>query len=180
MATVDSPNGYTEYKKYNLPKWATFVARLVLLAVAVGLVFSESIILIPNDLKLYVLSFGIGLVSFIFIHESLHYVTASALGYDPVYVWPTMVYVPEESLPVKHILPMLLAPQLLSLASLLLLLSGVNLTLELILGWGLFQNIIGSYSDVLSSIRRLTWPTGTRVIVSEDYSTHVAFPKGTT
>jgi len=179
MKPPNSPDGYLDYTEYSFPRWSRVSARVALLALAVGIIYSGSIILTPDDPNLYILGFGIGAGVSLFIHVVLHYVTAAAFGYDPAYVWPNRVYVPGESLPVKHIIPVLLAPQLLSIVYLSLLLSGMSLTLEVIIGWGLLLNIQGAWSDVLWSIRRLTWPTGTRVVVEEDQSTYVAFPEET-
>ncbi|MFC7137994.1 metalloprotease family protein [Halobaculum litoreum] len=177
MTVPESPAGYTDYREYSFPRGLGVITALPLLAIASAFISSESILIIVESPVLNLICVGIAVPLFIFIHESIHYITASTFGYDPIYEWPTMVYVPQVSLPVRHMVSMLLAPQILSLAYAVLLLSGVNQTLQIIMGLGLLLNLGSSSSDVLWAIRRVTWPTGTKVVVGEDLANYVAFPK---
>lgn len=177
MTTPSSPDGYTSFEQYSFPKWVLPSSMTGLLAIAGALIFSEAVTLFPKSNIEFVVSVGIGVTASLFIHESLHYLVGSVLGYDPIYLWPNAVYVPDENLNLLESSVMLLAPQLLSVLYAGLLVHGLNPGLELVVGWGLVLNLGGAASDVSWVLRRITWPTGTRVVVGDDHQNYVAFPK---
>ena len=177
MTTPESPDGYTSYKKYSTPRLVLFLIIAILLTVAGVVIFSEDVVLYPqNNIKLIV-GAGIGIAASLYIHESLHYLANSALGYDPVFEWPNAVYVPTVSLNLWEITIVLLAPQLLSVIYTVLLITGAVNDLAIVFGWGLILNLGGAASDVFWIVRRLTWPAGTKVVVGDDKENYVAFPK---
>ncbi len=149
----------------------------VLLTIAGVVIFSADVILIPQSSVKLVVGAGIAITASLFIHESLHYLASSALGYDPVYIWPNGVYVPEVSLDLWEISITLLAPQLLSVVYTGLLITGAVNDLAIVIGWGLVINLGGGASDMAWIVRRLTWPAGTKVIVGDDEENYVAFSK---
>ncbi|GAB3310943.1 DUF3267 domain-containing protein [Haloplanus salinarum] len=149
----------------------------ILLTIAGVVIFSENVILFPqNNVKL-VVGVGVAITASLYIHESLHYIANSVLGYDPVYKWPNCVYVPEVPLDLWESIIVLLAPQVLSVVYALLLLTGSVNELAIVLGWGLVLNLGGAASDVSWVVRRLTWPAGTKVVVGDDRKNYVAFPE---
>lgn len=177
MVIPESPDGFTPYEQYSFPKWVIGATGSLLLGIAAVIIFSEGILLYPeNNVKL-VVAFGLAVTASLFIHESLHYVANAALGYDPVYVWPNMVYVPHKYLGFWEAAIALLAPQLLTAVYIVLLVTGAGTSFEIIIGWGLVLNLGGAAADVAWVFRRATWPDGTRVIVGDDHENYVAFPK---
>ncbi len=152
------------------------VAFLVLLSLA-------SLTLINLDLGVtvglteFLIAFCVSFFASLFVHESIHYVTNSLLGYDPVYIWPNKVIAPNVHVNLRHIIPILFAPQLLSLVYVGILLIGVGPVLTVIATVGFAFNLIGGRSDMVWIALRLTWPKGTRVVVNKELTTYVAFPK---
>ncbi|MDR5657696.1 metalloprotease family protein [Halodesulfurarchaeum sp. HSR-GB] len=177
MTTPESPDGYTPYKKYSPHRLVLLLIIAILLTVAGLVIFLEDVVLYPqNNVKLIV-GAGIAIVATIYVHESLHYLANSAIGYDPVFVWPNAVYVPEVSLDLWEITVVLLAPQFLSVTYTVLLITGAVNDLAIVVGWGLILNLGGAASDVFWIVRRLTWPAETKVVVGDDKKNYVAFPK---
>lgn len=177
MTTPDSPRGYTPYEQYSFQWWVLPSAIVALLAMASVIIFSEGIVLFSDSHKELLVGAGVAILASLYAHESLHYLASSVLGYDPVFLWPNAVYVPEETLNLREISTMLLAPQLLSIIYVYLLLIGLGPSLELVIGWGLVLNLGGAASDVAWIFRRVTWPEGTKVVVGDDQENYVAFPK---
>jgi len=177
MSNPESPDGHTQYKHYSPSRWMLLPTMAVLLTIAGVVIFSEDIVLFPQSNVKLIVSVGIAIMASLYIHESLHYLANSALGYDPVYKWPNAVYVPRESLDLWEITIVLLAPQLLSVIYTVLLITGAVNGLEIVIAWGLVLNLGGAASDVFWVVRRLTWPSGTRVVVGDDIENYVAFPE---
>ncbi len=179
MNTPKSPEGYTTYEEYSFPDWARFLSMAILVGFAALFIIVNNITIYPKSSAELIVASGLAIAGTLFIHESLHYLANTALGYEPIYLWPNAVYVPEEFLSVKQITVVLLAPQLLTIIYVVLLLSGTVEIYETIIGWGLMMNLGGASSDVAWVIRRVTWPDGTRVVVGEDHMNYVSFPEPT-
>jgi len=177
MGKPESPDGYTQYKHYSPPRWISIPSMAVLLSIAGVVIFSEDVVLFPQSNVKLLVGVGIAIMASLYIHESLHYLANSALGYDPVYKWPNAVYVPKESLDLWEITIVLLAPQLLSVIYTVLLITGTVSDLEIVIAWGLVLNLGGASSDVFWVVRRLTWPSETKVVVGDDIENYVAFPE---
>ena len=112
----------------------------------------------------------------LYIHESLHYVAGLQLGYKPTFLWPNGVYISgQKSLEVLESIILLLAPQLLSIGSAVILLTELTPNYEVIIGWMLILNLGGGANDIMWIFRRLMWPSDTKVIVGEDHENYVAF-----
>lgn len=177
MVVPDSPDGFTPYEQYSFPKWVIGITIGLLLGIAAVVIFSKDVMLYPESSLKLVVAAGLAITASLFIHESLHYVANSALGYDPVYVWPNMVCVPRKHLEFWESAVALLAPQLLTAVYIALLVTEAVPGFEIILGWGLVMNLGGASADLAWVVRRATWPDGTRVIVGDDHENYVAFPK---
>lgn len=173
----ESPEGYTPYKQYSISRGVQFLSMAVLLSIAGIIIVSERIVIFPEgSLELFV-GAGISISATLYSHESLHYLACSKLGYEPVYLWPNRVFVPGETLDLRESTIMLLAPQLLSVTYAGLVIIGLSSQLELVVGWGLVMNLGGAAADVSWVVRRITWPSRTKVIVGDDHENYVAFPK---
>lgn len=177
MATPNSPEGFTPYEQYSFPKWLIVGTLGPLLGIAIVVIFSKEIMLYPKSSVKLIVATGFAIAASLFIHESLHYVANSALGYNPVYVWPNMVCVPGENLDFWEATVALLAPQILTVLYVVLLLTKAVNSFKIIIGWGLILNLGGAASDVAWVLRRATWPDGTKVVVGDDHENYVAFPK---
>ena len=177
IGNIDPPDGNTAYRQYALPGWALVSAVVVLFTLAMGFLLAISVDFPLGSPIKFIVVFGFGLTTSLFAHESLDYLTNSKLGYDPVYLWPNHVYVPNAPIETRDIILILLAPQLLSVIYAFLLLSGIDSWLQLMVSLSLIFNLTGGCSDVTWVLRRLTWPKGTKVIVTENQETYVSFPK---
>jgi hypothetical protein len=177
MTTPDPPAGYSSFEQYSLPRWILTGAMIFLILIAAVPIFTEGIVLFPESNIELVVGVGIAISSSLFLHESLHYLANSKLGYDPVYLWPNKVYVPKENLELWESTMVLLAPQMLSVLYVAFLFMGSSPALELVVGWGLVLNLGGAASDVSWVIRRITWPEGTMVVVGDDHENYASFPK---
>jgi len=177
MTVPESPDGYTPFEQYSLSWWALFPTIAILLTVAGVVIWSEGVVLYTQSNVKLIVGVGIAIMASLYIHESLHYLANSVLGYDPVFLWPNAVYVPEISLNLREITIVLLAPQILSIVYAVLLITGAVNDLAIIIGWGLIFNLGGGAADVFWIVRRLTWPAGTKVVVGDDKENYVAFPK---
>jgi hypothetical protein len=176
LVTPNSPEGYTPYEQYSLPRFAQWIflgligSMFLLLTLEYGLQFGHP------DYRLLIVGIGIGLAGTLFLHESLHFIADRALGYNPVYIWPSSVYIPDEDVETWESIVGLLAPQLLTIIYIPLLLTGDLGDMEHLLVWGLLMHSLGSYSDLLWIFRLLLWPDDTMVTVGEDLENYVAFP----
>ena len=177
MSAPDTPAGFTDYEPYSLPD-PFWVPILVLLAVF-GAVFLQlaDFAIYSSDLVVFLSALSIGMSAQLFAHESLHYLVSVAWGYDPEYVWPNKVYVPNECLTKLESVSALLAPQVLTALLLIPLLYGVGGGLEIALAWAFILNWVGGSRDIAWVFRRLTWPNETRVVVDDTLRTYVAFPE---
>lgn len=177
MTAPKSPNGYANYERFNSSRTALYSTKAILLILSGVIIFTQDVILYPQSYVKLVVAVGIAIMASLYIHESLHYVANSVLGYEPVFKWPNGVYVPNASLGRWESIIVLLAPQLLTFVYVLLLISGAVKDLEIIIGWGLILNLGGASSDISWVVRRLSWPAETKIIVGEDMEDYVAFPQ---
>ena len=177
MSKPDSPQGYTDYQAYDLPSWWLAVAGVVLVGVAVGGILLFDVDLWTGSVVDLGVGVGLGLSATLFLHESLHYLAGQWVGYDPTYDWPNTVYVTGETIGVREISVMLLAPQLLSVVYAGVLWVGAAPGIEVVVGSGFILAVTGGFSDIPWTVRRWTWPTGTRVIVTDSGEEYVAFPE---
>lgn len=177
MNPPESPPGYTDYQKYDLSRWSLAVAGIILVGVAFGIISLLDVQVNRGSLVDLVVGAWLGLSATLFLHESLHYLAGQWVGYDPTYDWPNTVYVTGETIGVREISVMLLAPQLLSVVYAGVLWVGAAPGIELVVGWGFILAVAGGMSDIPWTVRRWTWPTGTRVIVTDSREEYVAFPK---
>ena len=176
MPLPEPPDGNAAFEKYELPTWTIAVAGTVLLALTLAICYCLQVSLGRRNIH-FLLAVSFGLVSSLFVHESLHYIVADKLGYDPVYLWPNHVYVPDTHIELRHFLYFALAPQLLSIIFVGLLLLNLDPSYRLIIAIGLVSNLPGGCQDIVWALRRLTWPDGTKVVVSGDEKeTYVSFP----
>lgn len=176
MSYPEPPKENGPFEKYDGPSWTIGVVGFVLLALTLGFCYYVEIRLGRENLE-FVLAFVFALLGSMFIHESLHYVTAAKLGYDPVYVWPNHVYVPDTHVERWDFLLFALAPQILSIAYVVLLFVDLGPSYRLMIGIGLLLNLPGACQDFVWGYRRLKWSEETKVIVSrEDQQTYVSFP----
>ncbi|QGA84105.1 metalloprotease family protein [Halomicrobium sp. LC1Hm] len=174
---LNAPEGNTPYQRYSLPKWGLASVAVVLVIAGFQIVSILPIKFWTSNILHLLIAFGFTFTGSLFAHESLHYLTNSILGYEPVYLWPNKVYVPNVPISRQDIVLILLAPQLLSILYIALLLADLTPGLEIMFEVALIYNIAGGYSDLTWILRRLTWPRGTRVIVTKDQDTYVSFPE---
>jgi hypothetical protein len=183
-----SPEGNQEPVYYELPRWAwfstffiQFIVFIILFWVLGSKIPSEPmklLAIIRSVESMEVLVVGaFGVSGSIFLHESAHYLTAKGFGHNPDYIWPTSVKFGSDLLRTRETVVPLLAPQILSILYLLPLYYGVSHNLELILWIGFAINFLDGSKDVAWSVRRLTWPRGTVVILGENGENFVSFPE---
>ncbi len=182
MPVPDPQSGFTSYQKYEYPKWTLRLITLVLAGIAVLIVLDQSATIYTSKLWEFLFAVVISVIASLYIHESLHYIANMLLGYDPVFKWPNIVYVPDVPLPFREATVVLLAPQILSFVYILLLVTGVVSKFETFVVWGLILNLVGGSKDLFWVFRRATWPSGTKVVVSKDGpnsepADYVSFPE---
>jgi hypothetical protein len=177
MDVPDPPDGYEQPQIYHLPTWAMVVTGIGLAVLVLAITISLNVqYKIPSSQLSFITAFAFASAGSLYLHESVHYIVADYVGYEPIFVWPNRVDFGIDILQTKETVMSLLAPQLLSIIYLTLIYIGVVSTLEVILFWAFVLNFLAGVYDIAWAIRRLTWPKGTIVILCEGEN-HVAFPE---
>lgn len=176
MTDLKAPEGNTPFEEYRISTVKSVVTGIVLIAIAFAVFYVIPVEPPPDNFLVALAAFGLGETADTFAHESLHYLVLSKLGYDPIYDWPTRVYVPGEHIKTQDMVSALLAPQLLSVLYVVLLIFTSNSVIHLMAGIGLVFNLFGGRGDILWSIKRIRWPEGTRVVLDEEQQTYVSHP----
>jgi len=134
----------------------------------------------PDSGIAYLIAAGFGLTTNLFLHETLHYITESWLGYDPIFELPNRVWTPDEALSVKDGVISLIAPQILTPAYIGLVFLTHSNVIEFMVVIALIFNVSGGFRDFAWIIRRLLWPDGHLVLVDSEGKEFVTFPKRST
>lgn len=170
---IESPRGYTSYRKPDFPpKFIIYLAHgaaAILLLIAI-------ILYRPDRIIAFVTALIFGFSANLFLHESIHYVTQSLLGYDPVFEWPNRVWTPNEAFSTKEGIISLLTPQLLTLIYIPLFFLSEVIVIDFMIVIALIFNITGSFHDFSWAVRRLLWPKGHFVLVDSEGVEFVTFP----
>lgn len=177
MTKPKSPDNYSEFKPYSLPRTAEFLSGITLLFVGTTSVLWMEFTLLYNDPVVYSAAILIGMTVTLYAHESLHYIAFLAHGFRPEFVWPNAVYAPDQAIGNWASISILVAPQILSVLFLGLLLWGVDTELEIVASAGFLLSLVGGATDIPWAVRRLTWPSGALVIVTDEKETFLAFPE---
>ncbi len=178
MEAPESPDGYTEPKEYEMPNWAMLITTIGLCILFLAVThFLEVQYRISQPLIAQIVLFIFIITGSLYLHESAHYVVLDYIGYEPSFVWPNRVDFGKEILQTKETVVSLLAPQLLSIFYLALLYIGTSPVVDFMLFWAFGLNLVPSRYDICWAIRRLTWPKGTIVILTESQN-YVAFKRG--
>lgn len=168
-----SPEGYLPYEKPDFPPRHTAHLANGIVAVSVTI----SIWLYQADSVAFMIGLVFGAISNLHLHESMHYVALSKLGYIPTYEWPNHVWVPDAGLSTKEGVISLAAPQILTVIYLVLLLLSQIKIVDFMIIVALIFNLGGGLRDIMWTVRRLTWPEGHLVMVSSEGREFVCFPE---
>lgn len=169
----ESPEGYQPYREPGFPpKIINHLANGVMALLTVfALLFYQA------DSAAFIIGLLFGGASSHFLHESIHYVSLSRLGYQPTFKWPDAVWAPNVGLPVREGVISLISPQVLTIAfSGMLLISEVD-EISFMIVIALVYNLVGGLRDITWATRRLLWPKGHLVLVDSEGNEFVSFPE---
>lgn len=170
---IESPSGYTPYQKSNFPP-----KSIIYLAHATAAILSIIAIFVyrPDPPIAFFTAAIFGISTNLFLHESIHYVTQSWLGYDPVFELPNRVWTPNEAFSTNDGVLSLMTPQLLTLIYIPLLFLTEIAVIDFMVVIALIFNITGGFRDLSWAVRRLLWPKGHLVLVDSEGEEFVTFP----
>ncbi|MFB6185265.1 MAG: hypothetical protein ABEI86_00150, partial [Halobacteriaceae archaeon] len=137
----------------------------------------SAIIFYQADSADFLIALIFGVVSNLYLHESIHYIVQSRLGYEPVFEWPNRVWVPDVALSVKEGVISLLSPQILTLIYVGMLPLSQIQVVDFMIVIALIFNLTGGFRDIAWAIRRLLWPEGHLVLVDSEGREFISFPK---
>lgn len=170
----ESPHGYQPYRESDFPpKIIGYISH----ALAAILTIFAIIFYQPDSGIEYLSAVVFGIGANIYFHESIHFITQSGLGFDPVFEFPNKVWTPNEAMGVKDAVLSLLSPQILTFAYLVLL-PLINIeVIEFMIAIALIFNLTGGIQDISWAIRRLLWPSGNLVFVDSEGREYFSFPE---
>lgn len=168
----ESPDGYTPYRESTFPPNSIeYLAHGAAVPLTIATVFWYGF-----DAPIALFTAAIfGIIANLFLHESIHYVTQSRLGYDPVFEFPNRVWSPNEAFTTREDVISLLSPQILTVIYIALLPLSESTVIDFMLVIAAIANLLGGLRDIAWAMRRVLWPEGHLVFVDSDGKTFVAF-----
>jgi hypothetical protein len=121
----------------------------------------------------------VGGVASLYLHETAHYTTYDLLGFDPTFVWPSMVIAADQFTKMNEKVAVFLAPQLLNIAYIGTLILSSEPTIKILMAWMFILNLSGGVLDILWSVYWVRWPDETIAVTTSEGVGYVAFPKST-
>jgi hypothetical protein len=131
---------------------------------------------LPDPVPFVVLT-TFGVVTNLYLHESIHYYVESKLGFEPVFSWPSAVYVPDQPKTTREAVASLLSPQILTVIYLVVIVLSRDWRVDYMVAIALVFNVFGGFRGLAWAVRRITWPEGHLVLVDPDEREWVAFPE---
>jgi len=171
---TDPPKGNNPYKKTDFPpRYVRYLAEIL-----GGVGIAVAWIIYQPEFVSGIIVVVFGFVGNLYLHESIHYVVQSRLlGYEPIFDWPSAVWIPNVGLSVREGVISLMSPQILTVIYLILLpISSVDIV-DLSVVVALILNLSGGMRDFAWTIRRLLWPKGHVVLVDSEGNEFVSFPE---
>lgn len=170
---IESPNGYGPYQNVEFPpRVVIYLAHgSAALLTIIGIILFQANSPVP-----YVIAAVFGLTTNLFLHESLHYLAQSWLGYNPTFELPNKVWTPNEALTVKEGVISLIVPQMLTPIYISLILMTNSDVIGFMVYIAIVFNLSGGLRDIAWVIRRFLWPEGHLVLVDSEGNEFVAYP----
>lgn len=166
-----SPEGYQPYQETDFPP--LFIRYLANILGGVGI--ATAFWYYQPNLISGLIAGVFAFVGNIYLHESIHYMIGSKLGYEPVFDLPSTVWIPNVPLSTKEAIINLISPQILTIIYIILLPITIVSAVKFSITVALILNISGGMRDIAWTLRRILWPEDHLVLVDSEGTELVCF-----